>query len=86
MTISSNSRITLHAPSSETTSPRNIRRWAVVRLILGLLQMIGAVFSVTLLVRMGVTTPALIAVALTGVLTTVSVLLFGGRHSEREGS
>ena len=77
MTISSNPRIALHAPSSETTSARNIRRWAVVRLILGFLQMFGAVFSVTLLVRAGVTTPALIAVALTGVLTTVSVLLFG---------
>lgn len=53
MTISSNPRIAFHAPSSETTSARNIRRWAVVRLILRFLQMFAAVFSVTLLVRTG---------------------------------
>jgi hypothetical protein len=62
------------------------RRWAWVRLVLGLAQMFGAVFSVTLLVRTGVTAVALIAVALTGVLTTVSVLLFGARRSKRERS
>ena len=86
MTISSNPRIAFHAPNSETTSARNIRQWPVVRLILGFLQMFGAVFSVTLLVRTGVTAIALIAVAVTGVLTTVSVLLFGARRSKREGS
>ncbi len=86
MTISSNPRVTFHAPSGETTSARNIRRWAAVRLILGFLQMFGAMFSVTLLVRTGVTALALIAVAVTGVLTTVSILLFGARRSKREGS
>ncbi|PYU55843.1 MAG: hypothetical protein DMG55_26105 [Acidobacteria bacterium] len=55
-------------------------------LSLGLAQMFGAVFSVTLLVRTGVTELALIPVALTGVLTTVSVLLFGAKRSKREES
>lgn len=52
----------------------------------GFAQMFGAVFSVTLLVQTGVTALALIVVALTGVLTTVSVLLFGARRSKRERS
>lgn len=86
MTISTNPRIAFRADGSETTNVRTIRRWAFVRLILGFLQMFGAVFSVTLLVRTGVTVPALIAVTVTGVLTTVSVLLFGARRSKREGS
>lgn len=86
MTISTNPRIAFHAPSGETTSARNIRRWALIRLILGFLQMFGAVFSVTLLVRTGVTVLALISVAVTSVLTTVSVLMFGARRSKREGS
>jgi len=34
----------------------------------------------------GVTAIGLIAVALTGVLTTLSVLLFGATRSKREGS
>jgi hypothetical protein len=86
MTIWPHPRIAFHAPSNDTTSASIIHRWAVVRLILGFLQMFGAVFSVTVLVRTGVTALALIAVGVTGVLTTVSVLLFGARRSKREGS
>jgi hypothetical protein len=59
------------------------RPWASVRLALGFLQMFGAVFSVTLLFQTGVTAHTLLAVAITGVLTTVSILLFGARRSER---
>lgn len=70
----------------DAVSTQSERRWAWVRLSLGLAQMFWAVFSVTLLVRTGVTALALTAVALTGVLTTVSVLLFGARRSKREGS
>ncbi len=62
------------------------RRWAWVRLALGLLQMAGAASSVTLLVRTGITALALIAVTITGLLTTVSILLFGVRRTKRGGS
>lgn len=58
------------------------RRWAWIRLVLGLAQMFGAVLSVTLLVLTGVTSAALTVVAVAGLLTTVSVLLFGGRRSK----
>lgn len=61
------------------------RRWAWIRLLLGLAQMFGAVLSVTLLVLTGVTSAALTVVAVTGLLTTVSVVLFGGRWSAVEG-
>jgi hypothetical protein len=45
MRISSNPRIAFHAPGSETTNARNLKRWAVVRLIFGFLQMFGVAFS-----------------------------------------
>ena len=62
------------------------RRWAWVRLSLGLIQMFGAVFSVTLLVYMGVSVLALTSVIITGVFTTASILLFGARRPKRGGS
>lgn len=68
-------------PSCEFVG-RKERRRACVRLALGLLQMSGAVFSATLLVQTGITALALIAVATTGALTMVSVLLFGARRSK----
>lgn len=40
--------------------------------------MFGAAFSLTLLLLTGVNTISLAAVVVTGLLTTVSVLLFGG--------
>ena len=55
-------------------------------LLLGFAQMFGAVFSVTLLIRSGVTRLALAAVAITGLLTTISMLLFGARHVKRASS
>ena len=62
------------------------RWWAGTRLLLGFAQMFGAVFSVTLLIRSGVTRLALVAVAITGLLTTISMLLFGARHVKRGSS
>jgi hypothetical protein len=47
---------------------------------LGLLQIVGAGFSLGILVETGITTLSLIAAAITGFLTTLSVLLFGGRR------
>ena len=53
--------------------------WAVVRLVLGLLQVIGATVSVSMLIQLGVTAESLSAVALTCLLTTISVIIFGRR-------
>lgn len=55
------------------------RRWAFVRLLLGLAQCFGAVFSAVLLFESGVTAVSLTAVVATGLCTTVSVMLFGSR-------
>ncbi len=65
---------------------RSERRWAWVRLSLGLIQMFGAVFSVTLLVYTGVSVLALSSVIITGVFTTASILLFGARRFKRGAS
>ena len=45
--------------------------------------MFGAVFSATLLVYNGVSVLALTSVIVTGVFTTLSILLFGARRSKR---
>jgi hypothetical protein len=76
MTISFNPRVVSTTVNSETTSATNIRRWATVRLILGILQMFGAVFSLGLIVESGVTPLTLTAVLGTGVVTGVSMFLF----------
>lgn len=76
MTISTNPRIAFHAHGSETTNVRTIRRWAVVRLILGFLQMFGAAFSVGLIVYGRITPLALASVIVTGAFTGISMLLF----------
>jgi hypothetical protein len=55
---------------------RSARRWAHVQFILGFLQMFGAAFSLGLLVFGGITALALSVVLVTGILTTVSILLF----------
>jgi len=54
----------------------NIRRWAVLRLILGLVQISGAAFSVGLIVHSGVTPLAIAAVIVTGMFTGTSIWLF----------
>lgn len=71
----------LGAVPSQALSPRKIidrsvRRWANVRFVLGFLQMFGAAFSLGLLVFGGITRLALSAVLVTGIFTTVSILLF----------
>lgn len=55
---------------------RSARRWAHVRFVLGFLQMFGAAFSLGLLVFGGITPLALSVVLITGIFTTVSILLF----------
>lgn len=76
MTIFSHPRAVSDAVGSETTRATDIRRWAIVRLILGILQMFGAVFSLTLIVWLGVMPLTLAAVIGTGVVTGVSMFLF----------
>lgn len=51
--------------------------------MVGLLQMFGAVVSLTLLAAPGVTAIALGAVAMTSLVTTISVVLSGGRHPKQ---
>jgi hypothetical protein len=56
--------------------------WAVVRLILGLVQMVGALVSLRLLLLTGMNAWSLTAVVLTSMCTTVSVLFFGSWRKE----
>lgn len=58
----------------------SVRQWAVIRLALGFLQIAGATASLTLLLSTGLNEVSLMAVVATGLMTTVSVLLFGGRR------
>jgi hypothetical protein len=67
----------------ESPSRASDRRWAVVRILLGFLQIFGASLGVILLIETGVTRLSLLVVALTGVCTTVSVLLFGSLRPRR---
>ena len=53
------------------------RAWAVVRIILGLGQMIGAIVSFCLLIEIGINEWSLGMVVATCLLTCISVLLFG---------
>jgi hypothetical protein len=76
MRISHNHRVASHAIGNHVASAPNIRRWALVRLILGLLQMIGVTISVVLIVHSGITTLALASVIVTGMFTGSSMLLF----------
>lgn len=62
---------------AQERAARKERRWAVVRLLLGQFQMIGAVVSLYLLVQTGMSELALGTVLLTCLFTTASVLLFG---------
>ena len=63
---------------SRAMNYRDTRRWAVARLALGFLQMFGAVFWATLVIANGLTSLALTAALITGLLTLFSTLLFGG--------
>lgn len=53
--------------------------WKILRLVLGILQIAGAGISLGALVQTAISTLSLVAVIVTGLFTTVSVLLFGGR-------
>ncbi len=64
---------------SEQIASAHTRRWAFVRLALGLGQMSGAVVSFYLLAQTGVNELSLAAAVATCLCTTVSVLLFGSR-------
>lgn len=69
---------------------RSVRRWATVRFILGFLQMFGAAFSLGVFVVNGITALLLGAVLITGIFTTLSILLFqvwkrGGTLSRSRG-
>ena len=76
MRASPNSRTASHAPVSGTMNATIIRRWALLRLILGFLQMFGAVFAVALLVQSGITPLAISVVLVTAVFTGASQLIF----------
>jgi len=65
--------------SLSTGQNRWERRWAIVRLALGILQMTGAALALGLLAAGGATRASLTVVVLTGLMTTLSVLLFGRR-------
>ena len=54
------------------------RGWAIARIVLGMGQTFGAVFSFVLIFKTGINQWSLTAAVLTCLLTTVSVLLFGG--------
>ena len=64
--------------AGEPTTPRE-RVWAVVRMVLGLLQMMGAVVALYCLVATGLSELTVGAVAVTCVFMTASVLLFRRR-------
>jgi hypothetical protein len=76
MRVSPNFRTASHAPACGTMNATIIRRWALVRLILGFLQMFGAVFAVAMLVQSGITPLAISAVLVTAVFTGTSQLIF----------
>ena len=52
------------------------KAWGVVRIVLGLAQVIGATASAYVLVQTGLSTLTLVAVVITGLLVVVSNLLF----------
>ena len=67
----------------ERIEPRGPRGWAVLRLVLGFAQISGSVTAFVLLLQTGFNRISLAVVVLTGLCTTVSVLLFGGRARAR---
>ncbi len=63
---------------------RSVVAWAILRFALGIAQMFGAVFSITLLIQTGINKFSLIAVVATCALTIISILLFGGRSDKNK--
>jgi hypothetical protein len=62
------------------------RRWAFLRLGLATAQVFGASLGAGLLLSTGPTRSTLLVIVLTGLCTTVSVLLFGGRQARRSSA
>jgi hypothetical protein len=50
--------------------------WAVVRLVLGILQIMGSTLSLLLLIQAGVSTATIVACVITTFFTVISRLLF----------
>ncbi len=76
--------------AASRTIDRTVQQWATARFFLGLLQMFGAASSLGLFVVSGITPLALGAVLITGIITTISILLFqvwkrGATSSGRRG-
>jgi hypothetical protein len=72
-------------PEGDDGSPTiRERAWAVVRIILGLGQMIGAIVSVYFLIETGVNAMSLGAVTVTCMLTVTSRLLFRRKIDSKE--
>jgi hypothetical protein len=57
-------------------------RWAIVRLILAFIQIAGATASVILLISSGINLFSVTAVAITGLFTLLSRILFSRRASQ----
>ena len=72
------------ARASTRDQAREERARAFLRIGFGAAQLLGATMSGVLLLETGVTRWSLLAVILTCVLTTVSVLVFGDRRRGRE--
>ena len=64
----------MKSPRKADGSPN--RRRAVLRLVLGQAQVIGATVALVLLLQEGVTAPAIWAAVLTGLVSLTSILLF----------
>lgn len=63
-----------------------VMAWAIVRTVLGVAQIFGASFSFVLLIQTGVNSLTLGAIIITGLLTTISVLLFGRRPASNKNN
>jgi hypothetical protein len=62
----------------------NSQRWVFVRMVLGVLQMAGAISSVSLLFHSGLSALSLACMVVTSFLTTVSIFLFASRPDKKK--
>jgi hypothetical protein len=63
----------------QTPISREVRAWAIVRFVLGVLQMVASAAAILLLILTGVNSTSLSIAVLAGTFTSISLLLFGGR-------
>lgn len=59
-----------------TANPPVVLFWGIVRFILGITQMTGAVASAVLLIRLGLATEILVALSATTGVSVLSIVLF----------